>query len=380
MDEKSLQAIEERFKAVTEKVFSEALPTMVNTTVDEKVKEMLSQIDFASYAKGSHKSYASFAKKQEFAEQIKALGETQGSTGGFLVSEEVNADIMRIAEDFGVVRKFARIMPMKVDKKPLPRLGSSVTVTWDGENTPGTQSQPKFEQVMLVASKLKGLTLIGNELIADADMSVVDYLMELFAEAFAGAEDQQALQGTGQPFTGILNDSGTNVYSMPSTKTAFSDVTITDLINTKAAVKTTVRRGATWLMHRTVWPIVQTLKDPSNQFLILAANPVLLSTAGSTTGEAGQVVGYIDNDPVVLCEKMPTLSDSGAGKPFIIYGNLKNLVIGDREGLTMAKSDSAVIAGESAFESDSTAVRFTRREAIAVALPAAFGVTKTAAS
>lgn len=201
-------------------------------------------------------------------------------------------------------------------------------------------------------------------------------MVELFAEAIAGEEDKQGLRGSGAPFTGILAVSGVNTVNMDSGETAFSDITSDHLRDLVAGVKTLALAGAGFYMHRSVWGVVQKLKDASGQYFVTAPNPVMTGDASKGSG----VVGYIWGYPVYLSEKMPAVSETAVSTKFVIFGNPKFIYLGDRKQMTIAISEEATIGETNLFESNMSAVRITERIGMEVALPSAFSVLKTAAS
>lgn len=323
---------------------------------------------------------AVFEKDMASLTAFKALTEGTGSAGGFVVPEEFAAEVNRVVEDFGLVAKLSRIFPMKSDTLNVPRLSATVTVSFPGEATAGTASQPTFEQVVLSAKSCVGITPMSNELLADANISVVDLLIELFAEAIAGRMDQEGLAGTGSPFTGILTDAGVTVVQ-PANGTGASTFTgaatpdqARQLISN---IKPWALQGACFIMHRTVWALMQTTKASSGgEYFTSAANPVLINTGaqGFPTAMAGTLWGY----PVYLSDKMPTTT--AVSTKFIIFGNLKNLYVGQRADMAVAISQDATVGSDNLFAANMSAVRVVSRWAVAVGLPSAFAVLKTSAS
>ena len=76
---------------------------------------------------------------------------------------------------------------------------------------------------------------------------------------------------------------------------------------------------------------------------------------------------------LTLVEQMPGITEDASDTPFIIFGNLSHLYIGDRRRMTMAQSQHV------GFTSDKIFLRVIQREAIQVAIPDAFAVIRTAA-
>ena len=380
---------------------SEKAAIEATTKFAETLKETeLTSKKFSASYKGSYASLSSdeqagLEKKEKMASFVKAIfhkdassigmfkamTEGTGSAGGFIVPEEFAAEVNRVVEDFGLVAKLARKFPMSSDTLNVPRLSASVSVYYPGEATVGTASQPTFEQVVLQAKTLVGITPMSNELLADANVSVVDLLTELFAEAIAGKVDEQGLVGTGSPFTGILTDAGVTVYQ-PANGTGNSTFTGASTADNArqmiAQVKPWSLQGAAFIMHRAIWALIQITKaSTGGEYFVSAANPVLTpnnQAQGYPTAMAGTLWGY----PVYLSDKMP--STTAVSTKFIIFGNLKHVYMGVRQDMGISISQDASVAGVSLFETNQSAVRIVARHAVAVGLPTAFVALKTSAS
>lgn len=339
----------------------------------EEIKSMESK------EKSAHFIKALFNKDMSTLSQFKSLQEGSGSTGGVLVPEEFAAEVNRIVEDFGLVPKLARVYPMKYDSLNIPRLSASVSVSWTGEASAGTASQPTFESVQLIAKSLVGITPMSNELLADANISVVDLLTELFAEAIAGEMDNQGLAGTGNPFTGVLSDTGVTVVQPATGNSTFALCSTPDNARTLISnVKPWALQGAAFIMHRTVWAYMQTAKaSTSGDYFIQAYNPVVTG-ANTTQGFPNAMAGTLWGYPVYLSDKMPTTT--AVSTKYVIFGNLKNLYVGNRQEMAVAISQDATVGSDNLFAANMSAVRVVTRMAIAVGLPKAFAVLKTSAS
>jgi len=376
---------------------AEVAEASAKKAVEEKMAEVsaVSKKFVAGY-KGavSEKSEAEFAameKKAKWAGFIKAvyhndrtalgmyksMNEGTGSAGGFVVPEEFAAEVNRIVEDFGLVPKLCRKFPMNADVLNVPRLSATVAVSYPGESTAGTPSQPVFERVVLTAKTLVGITPMSNELLADANISVIDLLVELFAEAIAGQLDLQGFTGSGAPFTGIFTDAGVTAYSIGGVSTgglkSISDATLDDFRNLISQIKPWALQGAAFFMSRTVWSALQQQKaSTSGDYHIAAINPVVVGaslTQGYPNATAGTLWGY----PVYLSDKLPAYTAADVvSTPYAFFGNLKHLYMGVRQEMGVAISDSATIGSDNLFAQNMSAVRVVTRHAVAVGLPKAF--------
>lgn len=311
---------------------------------------------------------------------FKSLTESTGANGGFLVPEEFATEVNRVIEDFGLVAKMARKFPMISDTLNVPRLSSSVSVSYPGEINAAPQSKPVFESVTLLAKTLVGITPMSNELLADANVSVVDLLIELFGEAIGGKLDEQGLTGTGTPFVGILADTSVTVFQPANGNSTFVLAATTDNARQMIAqVKPWSLQGAAFIMHRAIWALIQITKaSTGGEYFVSAANPVLTpnnQAQGYPSAMAGTLWGY----PVYLSDKMP--STTAVSTKFIIFGNLKHLYMGMREEMGVSISQDASLAGGiNLFEMNMSAVRVTARHALAVGLPSCFVVLRTSAA
>ncbi len=293
---------------------------------------------------------------------LKALSEGTDSAGGYLVPEEFSAKVLDIASDVGYARKLGTVLTMKRDVMNIPTLASKPAVQWVSEAGAISTGEPTFGQVQLVAKKAGLIVPVTTELFEDSTVDVSMILTRIFAEALASAEDAQAFVGDGTVFTGILNDPGVNVVTMPATKVSFDDITADDLINLISAVPSTVAPKSAFFMHRSVLAKIKTLKDGNGAYLFDPKDRTIW--------------GY----PVYTIESMPAMTDSAAGKAFIIFGDPSWLYLGDRKQMSVALADQATVGTTKLFEQDLIALRVIERVAIAVAMPNAFALLKTAAA
>lgn len=342
-----------------------------NGASEEKIASMDSKQKTAEFFKAVyHKDFSTLAN-------LKAMVGGTGSAGGFIVPEEFAAEVNRIVEDFGIVAKLATKYPMSSDTLRIPRLSASVSVTYPGEVTAGTASQPTLEEVALLAKTIVGITPMSNELLADANVNVVDLLATLFAEAIAGTIDSQAFTGTGSPFTGIFTDAGVTVVTPATGNSTFTLCATPDNFRTLISqVKPWALSGSAFFMNRAVWELVQTKKASSGgEYFASAVNPVVSgSGVAGMNAPAGTLWGY----PVYLTDKIT--GTTGVSTKFAVFGNLKHIYLGERDGLSVEISREATVGSDSLFEKNMSAVRVTSRHAIAVGLPSAFAVLKTSAS
>jgi len=340
--------LEARIAKIEEKLAERKVPLW---TEPEDRRELVRWLQAAIKGGGEHFKAAGF------------MAEGTDADGGYLVPPDYYPGVMRIVEQYGLIRAGATVLPMKSDELPATTLTSGLIMTWGSEGATESGQKPQFGRVTLTAKKMIGIVPITNELLDDAGIDIVNLLLQLFGEAIAEEEDKIGFTGdtgAGDPFDGILNDSGVQVRSLGAGETSFTNVDADDLADLTTDITSGAARGAKFYMHRTVFNVVRKLKDNNGNYIWV--------TPGGD--QPGTIWGY----PYELSEVMPSISDSGAGKPFIIFGNLRHFYLGDRKKMTVAKS---VHAG---FTEDQTIVRVTHRVALHVGIGSAFAVLQTAAA
>lgn len=393
-----MKEFEESIGKTIESTLEKHVPEVVGKAVDEKVAEAIKAAGLDKIDKGQFPGHTSnpandaknakekalnffkavFSKDTKSLEEmgVKAMSEGVDSAGGYLVPEEVLAEIDRVADDYGLIRKLSRRIPMGRDIMNVPTVGTKPSVTWPGEGNAGTASQPVIQNVKLEARTAMGLTPVSNELMADANIGVVDMLVDLFAEELAGAEDNQGLAGVGAPFTGVLNSGEVSSSSAASGNTTIATLDLADLIDAQANLKSTVLSGAVWVFHRAVWAGIKKLQEGSQSLIGFGTTEaVTMKTEGSN---ANTPVGFLMGYPVYLSDKMP--SAPSAGESYGIFGNFKKFYFGDRQQVAVSTSEHATIGSTGMFETNSQAVRVIERVALSVGVGEAFNVCKLAAS
>jgi len=305
---------------------------------------------------------------------IKALSEGTTTDGGYVVPEYFANEIIRVAGQYGVARKNARIWPVSGWKTNVPTI-SNVVAYRVGEKSAITSSQPTFSRTVLTLKKIAALIPMSNELLKDANINTVDQMVNLSAEAFAKYEDEWAFLGKGVG-EGIFQDTNVPVYTMGSGDTDFEDADFDDLLEVMGKVDEGALNGAKWYMAFSVFNALRKRKYASG-------------TASYILQEPGAgMPATIWNYPVEFVSVMPKTSlQSQAAQKFIAFGNLSYMLFGDARQYEVTISQEATITDTDGstpinlFEQDMSAVRVIERVDIELAEAAkAFAVCKTATS
>jgi HK97 family phage major capsid protein len=316
--------------------------------------------------------------KALFTNDVMSLKDISGVTdaaGGYLVPPELTAEVLRIAQkQYGKARQFMRYLPFTGpgNSRQIPTLASSVSVYWTDEASTATSTGGTFSVVTQTLKKLAAIVPMTEEILEDSSINLTALIAELFAEAVSKEEDIQFFNGTGAPWTGVVNNGSVNVTNTAGTDT--SSITADDLLGMIDATPTGALAGSQFYMHRSIFSQIRKVKaSGSGEYLVQAP----------TSDAPASIWGY----PIVLSDAFPDSSVTGNSKPLVLFGNLSVCaVLGDKQQLRVKMLDQASVsntAGDSTInlaEQDMLAIRIVERVGYVLALPAGLTVLKTKAA
>lgn len=302
------------------------------------------------------------------SEKLKQMRSDSDADGGYLVPEEFRPRLLRIINQYGLARQLATIIPLTRDKVVFPTLTGGVTIYWGsgmgGQEWTGTgssgipESTPQFGEVTLSIDDMYCLVPIANQLLEDSTIDIANLVITLMAEAVAEEEDRIAflgdVTGASDPFDGIAHSGISMITTAGSDYTA---VTADNLLDLTDAIDGSDDNAA-YVMHRSILSVIRKLKDNTGNYLI---QPQI------TPGEPPTIWGY----PYHTSKVMPKVADSAHDKPYVLFGNMKQLYIGDRKKMAVASSPHRQ------FEKNRTLIRMVERIAFDVPIPAAFAGIQT---
>lgn len=263
----------------------------------------------------------------------KAQGEGVDSAGGFLVPEELMANVIVLREQFGVFRKECQVVPMGSDTLNWPRRTGGLTASFTGENQAVGESQASWDNVNLTAKKLGVLTRMSTEIEQDAVIAIADWLVGEMAYAFASKEDDCGFNGDGtsafggmRGITQLLIDSSHGGGVFQASSATWSSLVLKDLTSLMGILPQYATPGAKWYMsQQAFYTIVATITAGAggNRLDIL------------TQGIEKRLLGF----PVSIAQKLP-ISTPGSGKIMMLFGDMsKSSMMGERRGVTIKRSD-----------------------------------------
>lgn len=243
---------------------------------------------------------------------IKALGEGVDSAGGYLVPEEFKNMLIEALPDYTVMRQIITVMPVGTLTGTIPSITAKPGAEWGSENTAMNEQSATFGEVAYALNRLQSLIPMSRELVADANVNMVQLITRLFAEAFGTAEDNAITtgDGTGKPV-------GFTTASLSSVAVATAGTTVLgDLTNLLGLVKAQYRKRGQFLTSPAGVQVLRKLVDGNG-------NPILYTPANSD-------VSTLFGKPVIENVHIPENLGAGTDETEIYFGDFSYYYLFDR--------------------------------------------------
>lgn len=252
------------------------------------------------------------------AQVLRALVEGTDSEGGYLVPQELRTEVFRVLPDQTVMRNLARVLPMTTDLMKINSLSARPQAYWTSEYASASTSSAAFGEISLQPNDLVCLLPISQQLLADANINLVQFIVQLFAEAIGLAEDQAFFtgSGTGQP-KGISQESISN-KGIAGNSTTFDDILeLIDLVPQRVVQSP----KAAFVGHRNLKRLLRKIKDSNGDYI--------WRDGKGGVGGGGEIVRLPDT-----LYGYPFYEENFLGQKELYFGDWSMYVIGDRQ--TMA--------------------------------------------
>jgi HK97 family phage major capsid protein len=256
---------------------------------------------------------------------------TSNGAGGYFVPDQATSDILRLQEEYGVIRRNARIIPMAGETWSGPRWSQNMTAYWVSQGNAPTQSEPGWDRIELVAKDLAAFGKMTAQLNEDAIIDLGDEWAMAAAVAFSYAEDNAAFNGDGTStyggITGLLTkivDSANAASLYTATgHTTLGALTMADFSTVIGKLPQYPAISPKWYCHKEVW---------ANSMLQLQMAAGGLTPGDMQKGVPAQFMGY----PVEFVQVMPKASSVTTGVTGILFGDLSlSTSFGDRRQRTL---------------------------------------------
>lgn len=333
MNEEAKQVVEEIKKSVVETV----TPAITEKVLAEVEAKQIERKTFGSNAEqelAEQKEVAAeYLRKKATGQETKGLTAGGSSSGAELVPTYVASEIVRLAEQYGLVRRFARRWPMQGSNVNVPT-ASSVTAYRVNEGAKITSSAPTTGAVALTGKTVGVMVPVSKKLLRNATPAVVDMINKLAAEAIAKLEDQWALLGLGAT-EGVFQGSNVSGVTMGSGDTTYAKATAEDLLDVINYIdENAADENLRWVMSLSVLNVFRALRASVGA----DAQNFLFGGFGQTTPST------LWDIPYSLSSVMPKTSASPqAGTKFIALTNFNYIIHGDAQQYTMDVSEQATV-------------------------------------
>jgi len=309
--------------------------------------------------------------------EVKAVSGAADATGGYLIPTEVAATILQIAPTYGVVSRYATVWPMKSKSMNVPK---SILDLYDyviDEAAAMTAASGNLFGVVALAAKKHGTIVpITDEMIENASVNVVDFLVQAMAWALSGGRDSIGFLGktlagtTVSSMPGILANA--DVTAVTTSGTTFGTLTTGNMDDCISAVSSRVLNGARFYMNsKVLFGVVAKLKENVGD----SARAVYTPASGTNPA---MWRGF----PIEMVEVLP--GTTAVNTKFICFGNLKYLLLGQREGVSMDTArEATIVEGATTFnlwQQGMKALKVEEQMDLKVAFGSGFSYVKTTAS
>lgn len=293
---------EKEMEKTLEKPTTQAL-TNEPSTFNEEEKPMR--------ARNVYKKSMMKALRTNFRDISNELKVGTDESGGYLVPEEMETDIVNGLEDENIVRKLAT----KVQTSGLHKINIAATkpaALWVEEGGQLTFGDGTFDQVSLDAHKLHVGIKVTEELLYDSAFNLEKYITEEFTRALANAEEDAFLNGDGvnKP-TGIFDSKKGGELGVT---TKAQTITADELIDLVYSLDRPYRKKAAFILNDATVAQIRKLKD---------VNGAYIWQPSIKDGEPDRLLGY----PAYTSAFAPKAEK---GKLAVAFGDFSYYKIGDR--------------------------------------------------
>lgn len=312
------------------------------------------------YADGEHSFYIDAQKALKgdrdalgrWTEAVgeKAMREATGTTGGYLVPDQISSELLQLKTQQTVVRALCSSINVTSDTLRIAGVTQGLVAGWVAELAEKPSGELAFGEISTNVFQKAGLAVVTNQLLKDSTQSLQGLISRDLAKRLGALEELAFIDGTGtgQPL-GILRTPGVGVYDPANNGSGLTSTDVADLLDAIVAAITNIYTnyfGApnAILMHPRTWArIVSAHADSSNQvYLVGPPSGVAHRTATDALPGYGQgqlPVGQLFGLPVHTSAYVPTDKGGSNNQSRIIVGRFDEALILDREGITLDSSE-----------------------------------------
>lgn len=235
---------------------------------------------------------------------------SQGSNGVIVPTTIANKIIMTAVNMSPILEKATRYNTKGKLEIPVYGKGTDgadITVAYGEDFTELVASAGKFTSVTLNDYLIGALAKIGNSLVNNTDIDLVNVVINIIAEYVKIFLEGQVLNGSTNKIQGCKDIPTSQVV----TTAAAGVIAYDDLVKLKNKVIQSFRKGSIWVMNQDTQTALELMKDGNDRPLFVP----------DPTGEFdGMVLGY----PVYVSDNMEAIAEE---KSPIIFGNFSGIAL-----------------------------------------------------
>ena len=270
--------------------------------------------------KGTSKEYRTafekmvrYGKNALEASEVRALNETTGSEGGFLVPTEFEKQIIDQLYAKNIMRQLSTVITTANDRD-IPVVASHGAAAWTAEGAAFTPGDDAFASVTLSAYKAASIITVSEELLNDNAFNLESYIANEYARRIAFLEESAFVNGngSGKP-TGVIGSGTVGV-----TTASASAITSDEVMDLYYALGVPYRALASWVLNDATIKVIRKLKN--------ATTGDYMWQPGMASGDPDRLLGR----PVFASEHTPIIA---ATAKVAAFGDMSYYWIAQRGGV-----------------------------------------------
>lgn len=270
------------------------------------------------------------------ASSVRALGYTTGPTGGYLLHQELSAQMIELFRAQAVVMQLgASEVPMRgVETMTVRKQLGAMNAYYRGEGQQTTQSDPRFGVVTLNLKELVAATRYNRRLLMNADEALDRIIQRDLQSALELRADLACLRGTG----GVPSSSDTGAEPRGIRNTTGVTVTSLGTNGGKPSVQTFVD----------AWGRIEDANVPSSPSWGIAFSPRTkryMENLTDTTGQLLDTSRWSDGYPYMATTQIPNNLTIGSSTDCseVYAGDWQYLMVGMGQDITIKIDESIYV-------------------------------------
>lgn len=276
--------------------------------------------DTETVEKAEHRAFENYIKSECGIYVEKRAGEqnvTMANNGAVIpvtIAQRIISTVKEMCPILSKATMFNVKGTLKVPVWGLANTTHDITVAYQSEFTDITADSGKITSIDLTGYLAGALTLIGKSVINNAQVDVVNIVVNEMSKRIALFLEKELIVGTSSYATGAL--STTTTMNAGSTSAISAD----NLIELQSKIPTVYQMDCAWTMAPATFTAIKKLKTGDGQYLL---QPSSISQEFPYT---------LLGKPVYLSENMPAI---GSAAKAVLYGDYSGLAVNMREDISV---------------------------------------------